>query len=88
MLDAQPESELYAKKGEAVCCVNGHVICEIARDIHKGDARGPNDLTNWAQPEPDQSKSVADIKCIECRGVWVRGSNRGGYQFHFPEGWR
>jgi hypothetical protein len=88
MLDAADDTNLYARKGEHITCINGHVICEIAHDIQKGDARNGDDFTNWQQPQPDKEKSVAEIRCTQCRGVWIRGSSTGGYQFHFSTGWR
>lgn len=93
MTEATPP-RIWANKGEAVTCVNGHNVCEIARDIYVGDPRSGEDFTNWFQPEPDKETSVAEIRCKECRGVWIRGTVRGGYQLHFgnlpdpSEGWR
>ena len=88
MLDGEDKSQLYARKGECITCINGHAICEFFRDVKRGDGRSAEDFTNWRQPEPDKSASVADIRCIECRGSWINGNARDGYQFHFSEGWR
>lgn len=86
------EKTLWASKGEAVTCINGHAVCEIAHNLYAGDKRSAADFCNWRQPEPEKSKSVAEIRCVECRGVWVRGNLDAGYQFHFgtnpKEGWR
>ena len=83
---------VWALKGETVTCINGHPIVDVAHNIYIGDARSGEDFTNWRQPEPDRSTSVAEIRCTECRGVWIRGNVAAGYQFHFgsdrTEGWR
>ena len=92
MNDAPNTPAIWARQGEVVTCINGHPICHIARDILVGEPRDGSHFTDWLQPEPDRSESVADISCRECRGVWVRGNIRDGYQFHFGnnprEGWR
>lgn len=88
MNDTSEPRRIWAHRGECVCCLKGHPICEIARDIFVGDPRSGEDFINWSQPEPDKTTSVADIRCTICRAVWIRGSKRGGYQLHFAEGWR
>ena len=94
MLDTQPEKprKVWAHQGEAVTCIKGHAICTVARTIHYGDPRNGGDFVNWQQPEPDRSHSVADIVCTKCRGRWLRGNTKNGYQFHFGApphgGWR
>lgn len=86
------EHRIWANKGEAVTCINGHAICDIARNLYIGDPRSGDDFTNWRQPEPDKSTQVAEIRCAKCRGAWVRGNPQLGYQFHFGSekhgGWR
>ncbi len=91
MNDQSESPKLWAIKGEKVTCINGHDICEIAHDIPVGAPRAGTDFTDWVQPEPDHSTSVAEIRCNKCRGVWIRGSTSDGYQFHFgspPGEWR
>ena len=95
MLDSAPEQnepQVWAHKGEAVTCINGHAICHIARTLYVGDPRSGADFENWMQPEPDRTTQVTEIRCKTCRGTWVRGSRAGGYQFHFGDdkngGWR
>lgn len=94
MTDQPDTRPVWANKGEAVTCINGHPICEIARQIFVGDGRSGADFCNWQQPEPPKEQSVAEIRCTECRGVWIRGNTQAGYQFHFgvfadpTEGWR
>jgi len=92
MNDRLGAPKLWARKGESVTCINGHPICDIAHDIYSGDARGKSDFTNWHQPEPGISESVAGLRCKVCRGAWIRGNPRDGYQFHFgtnpKDGWR
>ena len=94
MLDTAevPKRRIWAYKGETVTCIKGHAICSIAEDILVGSPRHAGRFTNWVQPEPDRKTSVADIRCTKCRGVWVRGNTKHGWQFHFgapPHGeWR
>ena len=78
-------ANLWATKGEIVTCVLGHPICDVARDIHVGDGRSSGDFTNWHQPQPSPSTSLADIRCTICRAVWVRPD---GMTYHFENGWR
>ena len=79
---------MWANKGEAVVCVRGHHICDIAHVIYVEDPRGKADFTNWIQPEPHINDKVTEIRCKKCRGAWVRGASDGSYSFHFAEGWR
>lgn len=88
MNDQSESTQFWARKGETVCCVKGHAICDIAHDIMVGDSRSSADFTNWKQPEPDKSTNVADIRCATCRGAWINGNKTDGYRFHFAEGWR
>jgi hypothetical protein len=81
-------AKVWAEAGELITCVNGHIICRMARTIHVGDARQSDHFTDWTQPEPKRSDHVADLKCKRCRGVWIRGNPRDGYAFHFSDGWR
>ena len=88
MNDAAPTPRVWAHKGEAIVCLNGHPVCEVARTLYFGEPLSGKHFTNWVQPEPDHSESVANIKCKQCRSVWLRGNKRDGYQFHFADGWR
>lgn len=88
MNDQSDAPKLWAAAGESVTCIKGHPICDIAHDLFVGDGRSGADFTNWQQPEPDKSESVATLRCQQCRGVWVRGNPREGFQFHFADGWR
>lgn len=87
-----PESrKLWANKGEAVTCVNGHAICHAAKHLYVGEGHSPANFDNWQQPEPNENTKITEIRCIKCRGVWVR-QGPTAYQFHFgvpPHGeWR
>ena len=94
MSEAPPPNvpRIWAHKGEAITCINGHAICDLARDIYLGEPRQGDHFTNWRQPEPHRSCPVGEIRCTECRGVWIRGNPQAGYQFRFgapPHGeWR
>lgn len=88
MSEAPQENPLWARKGETVTCVKGHPICDIAHDLKFGIPRSSAHFTNWKQPEPDKADQVATLRCSLCRGVWIRGNTRDGYQFHFSDGWR
>lgn len=74
-------ADLWATKGETITCVrSGHPICDIARDIEKGEPRTPADFTNWQQPEPNPNIHPSAIRCTICRSAWVRSD---GMTFHF-----
>lgn len=92
MADDGRSKMTWAHQGEAVTCVNGHPVCHVARTIHVGDARSPDDFCDWSQAEPDRSQPVPAIRCTVCHGAWVRGDRTSGYQFHFGTrdhgGWR
>ena len=92
MNDQSDAPRIWANKGEAITCINGHAICECARNIYVGEPRSGEHFTNWRQPEPDRRIAVSDIRCAACQGVWIRGTKSDGYQFHFgapPHGeWR
>ena len=85
MLDVTPEQprKVWAHQGESVTCIKGHAVCTVARTIMVGDPRNGGDFINWQQPEPDRSESVADLRCKKCRGAWIRGNPKDGFQFHF-----
>ena len=82
------DDRIWARKGETVTCIKGHPICDISRDLFYGEPRHASQFVNWRQPEPEITQSVSEIRCKECRGIWIRGNTRDGYQFHFAEGWR
>lgn len=88
MNDQSEAPRLWAHKGETITCISGHPICDLARDIYTCEGRASADFTDWKQPEPARDLSVADIRCTDCKGVWIRGNARDGYQFHFSDGWR
>ena len=94
MNDMSGAPKIWAYKGEAVTCVNGHTVCSIARDLYQGDPRANDgsDFEQWLQPQPAREDSVADIVCKKCRGRWLGGNPKDGYRFHFgapPNGsWR
>ena len=92
MNDMSDAPRVWANKGEAITCLKGHVICTIGQNLYMGDPRAKEHFVDWQQPEPATSTSVADIRCMLCRSVWIRGNPRHGYQFHFgvpPHGeWR
>ena len=89
--DMPDSRKLWANKGEAVTCVNGHPICIVAKHLYIGDPHSPENFTDWAQPEPDRDTKVVEIRCVKCRGVWIR-QGATAYQLHFgapPHGeWR
>ena len=92
-MNDQPDGpRVWANQGEAVTCIKGHAICEMARTVYVGEPRSGEHFTNWRQPEPDRATPVPEIRCTVCRSVWIRGNTSDGYQFHFgapPHGqWR
>jgi hypothetical protein len=66
----------YAKKGEAVTCMRGHVVFRMPEDL------------DWQTPlhkiriEP----RMADF--CECGAPYARWSHCVGIEFHFSDGWR
>lgn len=92
MNDQSEAPRLWARAGETVTCINGHDICDIARDIANDERHSPSQFANWRQPEPSTSTHITAIRCAECRGVWIRmGRAQSGhsvYQMHFEKGWR
>lgn len=93
MSDAPRPSQLWARKGETITCINDHPVCDTARDIASDEPHAPANFTNWRQPEPDVSTHITTIRCTECKGVWIRmGRSQVGnmvYQIHFLSGgWR
>ena len=92
MNDQSEAPKLWARAGETVTCINGHPVCDIARDIVDYERHSPSHFTNWRQPEPDKSMHITAIRCTECRGVWIRAgkapAGHSVYQLHFENGWR
>lgn len=39
-------------KGDVVVCTNGHVICELVKDLNIGDMNWGTAFGNWTQPDP------------------------------------
>ncbi len=71
----------YAKKGEEIVCENGHVICEVAKDLRTGECHQPGNLRRWRDPEP--GPGTQDQPCCKCGAKWFEGM-----RFHFKDGWR
>ena len=88
MNDQSETQKLWAHEGEVVTCINGHAICDIARSLYVGERRDNSHFINWRIAKPVETDPVGKLRCAQCRGVWIRGSTRGGYQFHFDNGWR
>lgn len=86
--EAAPQSDsIYARAGEQVTCENGHVICEVKRDIEKGASQQGNELHRWRDPEPQPGTLTADIKCCRCGAPWA-GGVWGALQLHIGGAWR
>ena len=78
--------KIFARRGEVVTCVQGHAVCAMSRDVYEGE-RDPKIFCDWQQPEPDKTTPINKIRCVHCRGVWIRKGG-GSYRLHFAGGWR
>lgn len=81
------EKEIYAHKGEQITCENGHVICEIARNIKVGKTQEKGDLINWTQLEPEAGTYPIPT-CSKCGAEFYRNDMTHGINVHFEDGWR
>jgi hypothetical protein len=78
---------LFARKGEAVMCENGHIICTVANNIAVAGKYVPTNMYNWTQPEPvSGEKDFTKIICQRCGSLFWHCE--GGQHFHFSDGWR
>jgi hypothetical protein len=59
---------IIAKLGDKVTCKNGHVICDIGRDLCVGQMQAPGDFINWQQKEPTVGDPV--LPCEVCGDYW------------------
>lgn len=77
------DGAIYARAEEFVVCENPvsmHVICELGRDVRKGEQFCEGALVNWQQPKP----AVGCVQvCGVCRARWSQD-----VYLHFQDGWR
>lgn len=83
----KPLNHLFARRGEMVTCVNGHVICVVDRDIVRGErANIQNQFTDWHQPMPDPAAVIP--ACAQCGDIWFMNDHLHGMRLHISGDWR
>jgi hypothetical protein len=85
---ARVERTLYASAGELVTCLNGHEICELAKDIFVADLISVNQFKNWRhQPQPQPRDPITP--CMSCGAPYVTSTTAyGGTKLHIDGEWR
>ncbi len=85
---ARVERTLYASTGEIVTCLNGHEICELAKDIFVADLISVSQFKNWRhQPQPQPHDSITP--CMTCGAPYVTSTTAyGGTRLHIDGKWR
>lgn len=82
-------TEPYAKEGEAVTCMNGHVIGIFARDVYRDEIvsaamfRNRHRGVDW--------RPLAKLgNCPDCDAPWNGNGAPDGHNgiLHFRDGWR
>jgi hypothetical protein len=79
---------LYAKAGEIVTCLNGHEICDVAKDIFVADLISINQFENWRhQPQPVPHDTIKP--CMTCGAPYIKSDMPyGGTRLHINGKWR
>lgn len=73
---------LYARKGEKIVCVEGHLIGTFRKDVYRGADVDPN-AVKWQIEKPKLNDDLP--MCPTC----ARPFSTGKLQLHFAEGgWR
>ena len=85
---ARAEQTLYASAGEIVTCLNGHEICELAKDIFVADLISVEQFKNWRhQPEPQPRDPITP--CMSCGAPYVTSASvYAGTRLHINGVWR
>jgi hypothetical protein len=85
---ARVEPTLYASAGEIVTCLNGHEICEIAKDIFVAEMISVAQFKNWRhQPQPQPHDEITP--CMSCGAPYVNSTTSyGGTRLHIDGKWR
>ena len=85
---ARVEQTLYASAGEIVTCLNGHEICELAKDIFVADLISVEQFKNWRhQPQPQPRYPITP--CMSCGAPYVTSTTAyGGTRLHINGVWR
>ena len=73
---------VYARLGERITCVRGHVIAVFARDCYKGEVINA-DMFMQRQNGLDWRPGARLYSCAICGQPWT---NKG--MMHFEDGWR
>lgn len=81
------KNKIYAKKGEAVLCTNGHVICHFTEDVMVGGGLELDRQLKFVdgQFHPPLGTDLSECKCW-CGAEYISGTREG--VFHFTDGWR
>lgn len=60
-------SDLVARKGATMTCINGHPIATLTEDLRMGDI---NYGSKFSYIQPDPTGSQNPVKCTVCGAVW------------------
>ena len=85
---ARAEPVLYAKAGEIVTCLNGHEICELAKDIFVADHISASQFKWWRNQMAAKPNTPIE-PCHTCGAPYVKsGTPYGGTYLHIDGEWR
>lgn len=65
-----PTKRVLDPVGTVVLCENGHAVCEVIRDLHKGDTNYSTHVGKWREGQtPAQVGQLLPLRC-KCGGVY------------------
>jgi hypothetical protein len=76
---------IYAEKGEAVRCTNGHLICVIQKDLRVGHLPKAKDMALWMIPVPRVGDPIPN--CPRCNSKWAVNGTPFGFILHVGKKW-
>lgn len=80
------EPERFAEAGEIVTCENGHEICTVLADLHRGQKVQAEMFGDWQEGQIKGEAGNAIATC-HCGALFVKQQGTG-FALHFPDGWR
>lgn len=78
----------YARAGELVTCSGGHVICDVAEDIHLYDVIRASHFTNWRDIDAPQAEDPLIRNCPVCNEPFMKIAGQRYVRLHVNGGWR
>lgn len=60
-------------KGTIVCCSNNHEVCEIVKDLHRGDVSYSQNFGNWRSGQVVPTKGTPLPILCYCGAPWIDG---------------